>query len=121
MCSFERTMLEEFSQIVTDGVADFLFVSQESGKGNLLSEGSDPGKIFVAGNVMIDSLPAPSNSPISHCQMPPVPPPPLWDSDAAHRIVSILRERLGRRETHPNDDGSEITHTGPRLTPSEIA
>ncbi len=54
--SFDRTMPEETNRILTDTLADYLFVSEESGKENLLREGVDPGRIFFVGNVMIDSL-----------------------------------------------------------------
>ncbi len=54
--SFDRTMPEEINRIVTDSVSDFLFVTEESGSINLLHEGVDPKKIFMTGNVMIDSL-----------------------------------------------------------------
>jgi len=54
--SFDRTMPEETNRIVTDTLSDYLFVSEESGKENLLREGIDPSKIFFVGNVMIDSL-----------------------------------------------------------------
>ncbi|MGE0684433.1 MAG: non-hydrolyzing UDP-N-acetylglucosamine 2-epimerase [Candidatus Binatia bacterium] len=54
--SFDRTMPEEINRLVTDVVSDYLFVSEESGQQNLLREGVDPSKIFLVGNVMIDSL-----------------------------------------------------------------
>jgi UDP-N-acetylglucosamine 2-epimerase (non-hydrolysing) len=54
--SFDRTMPEEINRIVTDAVSDFLFVTEESGRRNLLSEGVSESKIFFVGNVMIDSL-----------------------------------------------------------------
>lgn len=54
--SFNRTMPEEINRIVTDSLADYLFVTEESGKENLLREGVEPGKIFFVGNVMIDAL-----------------------------------------------------------------
>ena len=54
--SFDRTMPEETNRLVTDTLSDFLFVSEESGRDNLLREGIDAGKIFFVGNVMIDSL-----------------------------------------------------------------
>jgi UDP-N-acetylglucosamine 2-epimerase (non-hydrolysing) len=54
--SFDRTMPEEINRIVTDSLADYLFVTEESGKENLLREGVEPGKIFFVGNVMIDAL-----------------------------------------------------------------
>ena len=54
--SFDRTMPEENNRIVTDTLSDYLFVTEESGKQNLLREGIDAKKIFFVGNVMIDSL-----------------------------------------------------------------
>lgn len=54
--SFDRTMPEEINRLVTDAVSDYLFVSEESGRQNLLREGVDEGKIHFVGNVMIDSL-----------------------------------------------------------------
>jgi UDP-N-acetylglucosamine 2-epimerase (non-hydrolysing) len=54
--SFDRTMPEEINRMVTDLLSDYLFVTEESGKQNLLREGVDPKKIFFVGNVMIDSL-----------------------------------------------------------------
>ena len=54
--SFDRTMPEEFNRILTDHVADFLFITEESANKNLLNEGIGKNKIFFVGNVMIDSL-----------------------------------------------------------------
>jgi len=54
--SFDRTMPEEINRIVTDGISDLLFVSEESGMKNLASEGVSPDKCFLVGNIMIDSL-----------------------------------------------------------------
>ncbi len=54
--SFDRTMPEEINRMVTDALADFLFVTEESGRQNLLNEGIAPEKIYFVGNVMIDSL-----------------------------------------------------------------
>ncbi len=54
--SFDRAMPEEINRILTDAVADFLFVTEESGRVNLLKEGVDPAKIHFVGNVMIDAL-----------------------------------------------------------------
>jgi UDP-N-acetylglucosamine 2-epimerase (non-hydrolysing) len=54
--SFDRTMPEEINRMVTDLLSDYLFVTEESGKQNLLREGVDPKRIFFVGNVMIDSL-----------------------------------------------------------------
>ena len=54
--SFDRTMPEEVNRIVTDALSDYLFVSERSGVTNLLAEGVDRKKIFLVGNVMIDTL-----------------------------------------------------------------
>jgi UDP-N-acetylglucosamine 2-epimerase (non-hydrolysing) len=56
--SGDRSMPEEINRIVTDAISDFLFVTEESGKSNLLAEGVSEKKIFFVGNVMIDSLEA---------------------------------------------------------------
>lgn len=54
--SHDRTMPEEINRLMTDAVADLLFVTEQSGLDNLKHEGIDPGKIHFTGNVMIDSL-----------------------------------------------------------------
>jgi UDP-N-acetylglucosamine 2-epimerase (non-hydrolysing) len=54
--SGDRTMPEEINRIVTDALADYLFVTEKSGEVNLLKEGVCRGKIHFVGNVMIDSL-----------------------------------------------------------------
>jgi UDP-N-acetylglucosamine 2-epimerase (non-hydrolysing) len=54
--SFDRTMPEEINRLLTDAIAQFLFVTEESGRANLLREGVAAEKIFFVGNVMIDAL-----------------------------------------------------------------
>ncbi len=54
--SFDRTMPEEINRMVTDILSDYLFVTEESGVINLKREGVDDKKIFLVGDVMIDSL-----------------------------------------------------------------
>ncbi len=54
--SFDRSMPEEINRIVTDSLADALFVSEPSGLVNLKKEGIPASKIFFIGNVMIDTL-----------------------------------------------------------------
>src|SRR2546428_431947 len=54
--SFDRTMPEEINRVLTDAIADRLFVTEESGQENLLREGIAADKIHVVGNVMIDAL-----------------------------------------------------------------
>lgn len=54
--SLDRTMPEEINRIVTDHVADILFVTEKSGLDNLRREGIPDGKVHFVGNTMIDSL-----------------------------------------------------------------
>jgi UDP-N-acetylglucosamine 2-epimerase (non-hydrolysing) len=54
--SFDRSMPEEINRILTDAIADLLFVTEESGRVNLMREGVDPARIHFVGNVMIDAL-----------------------------------------------------------------
>ncbi|HZD33387.1 MAG TPA: UDP-N-acetylglucosamine 2-epimerase (non-hydrolyzing), partial [Candidatus Angelobacter sp.] len=54
--SFDRTMPEEINRILTDHLADFLFVTEESGMRNLAREGIPAEKTHYVGNTMIDSL-----------------------------------------------------------------
>lgn len=54
--SFDRTMPEEINRLVTDVLSDYLFASEPSGVANLLAEGVTREKVFLVGNVMIDTL-----------------------------------------------------------------
>src|SRR5208337_5029472 len=54
--SFDRTMPEEINRIVTDHLADLLFVTEESALANLKNEGIASAKVHFVGNTMIDSL-----------------------------------------------------------------
>jgi len=54
--SGDRSMPEELNRLMTDSVADFLFVTEQSGMIHLAKEGVADDKIFFVGNVMIDSL-----------------------------------------------------------------
>ena len=54
--SFDRGMPEEINRIMTDHLADLLFVTEESGLKNLRLEGIAEEKIHFVGNTMIDSL-----------------------------------------------------------------
>jgi UDP-N-acetylglucosamine 2-epimerase (non-hydrolysing) len=49
-------MPEEVNRIVTDALASYLFVTEESGMENLRREGVDPDRVYLVGNVMIDTL-----------------------------------------------------------------
>ena len=54
--SFDRKMPEEVNRILTDTIAEYLFVTEQSGLINLKNEGISEDKVFFVGNVMIDSL-----------------------------------------------------------------
>jgi UDP-N-acetylglucosamine 2-epimerase (non-hydrolysing) len=54
--SFDMTMPEEINRKLTDAVSSLLFVTEQSGVENLRHEGVPAEKIFLVGNVMIDSL-----------------------------------------------------------------
>ena len=54
--SGDRSMPEEINRLLTDTIADYLFVSEPSGVANLVKEGVGAKKIHLVGNVMIDSL-----------------------------------------------------------------
>ncbi len=54
--SFDMTMPEEINRKLTDAISDLLFVTEESGVANLRKEGIAPEKVFLVGNVMIDTL-----------------------------------------------------------------
>ncbi len=54
--SFDMTMPEEINRKLTDAVSSLLFVTEQSGVENLKHEGVPAEKIFLVGNVMIDSL-----------------------------------------------------------------
>ena len=54
--SFDRSMPEEINRQLTDAISDTLFVSEPAGVENLSREGIPDDKIFLVGNVMIDTL-----------------------------------------------------------------
>jgi len=49
-------MPEGINRILTDALADYLFVTEEDAIEHLLKEGRPRSSIFMVGNVMIDSL-----------------------------------------------------------------
>jgi UDP-N-acetylglucosamine 2-epimerase (non-hydrolysing) len=49
-------MPEEINRLLTDAISDYLFVSEPSGVVNLRREGVPQERIFLVGNVMIDTL-----------------------------------------------------------------
>jgi UDP-N-acetylglucosamine 2-epimerase (non-hydrolysing) len=54
--SYDRKMPEEINRVLTDQVADRLYITERSAKQNLLREGVESERIVFTGNVMIDSL-----------------------------------------------------------------
>jgi UDP-N-acetylglucosamine 2-epimerase (non-hydrolysing) len=54
--SFDRAMPEEINRILTDQISDLLFITERSGRENLLREGIADSRIQFVGNVMIDTL-----------------------------------------------------------------
>lgn len=54
--SFDRTMPEEINRLLTDQLADLLFITCRDARENLLREGVADEKIHFVGNVMIDAL-----------------------------------------------------------------
>ena len=54
--SGDWSMPEEINRVVTDSISDYLFVTEKSGRANLLKEGKRPESIFFVGHVMVDNL-----------------------------------------------------------------
>ncbi|MBS1913537.1 MAG: UDP-N-acetylglucosamine 2-epimerase (non-hydrolyzing) [Bacteroidetes bacterium] len=54
--SYDRRMPEEINRIATDAITDLFFVTEESGRRNLMHEGIRAQDIHLVGNTMIDSL-----------------------------------------------------------------
>jgi len=54
--SYDNTMPEEHNRVLTDAVADYFFVTEQSGYDNLVREGRSKEKIFFVGNTMIDTM-----------------------------------------------------------------
>jgi len=54
--SFDQTMPEEINRLLTDAISDYLFTHSPDANENLEREGIPQQKIFLVGNVMVDSL-----------------------------------------------------------------
>jgi len=54
--SFDKTMPEEINRIVTDVLSDYLFTTIEEANENLKNEGIAENKMFLVGNIMVDTL-----------------------------------------------------------------
>jgi UDP-N-acetylglucosamine 2-epimerase (non-hydrolysing) len=54
--SFDRKMPEEINRLLTDAISDYLFTPSPEGDENLAKEGIPREKIFLVGDIMVDSL-----------------------------------------------------------------
>ena len=54
--SYEKNLPEEINRVVTDHLAELLFITEVSAKKNLLIEGIHDNQIYFVGNIMIDTL-----------------------------------------------------------------
>jgi len=54
--SGDRSMPEEINRVLTDAISDYLFCTERAAVENLLAEGIARERIFLVGNVMIDTL-----------------------------------------------------------------
>ena len=54
--SFDTSMPEEINRIVTDSLSKFLFITEKAGIDNLKAEGIPRGRMYLTGDLMIDSL-----------------------------------------------------------------
>ena len=54
--SHDTKMLEETNRITTGQLADYHFASTEIGKKYLIEEGTNPSKIYVVGNTIVDAV-----------------------------------------------------------------
>jgi UDP-N-acetylglucosamine 2-epimerase (non-hydrolysing) len=54
--SYDRNMPEEINRVLTDAVSDYLFTPSSDGNKNLSMEGIPEEKIYLVGDIMIDSL-----------------------------------------------------------------
>ncbi len=54
--SNDKTMPEEINRLVTDAITDVFLTTSADADENLLKEGVDKSKIFMVGNLMIDTL-----------------------------------------------------------------
>lgn len=54
--SFDKTMPEEHNRVITDAIADYFFITEQSGYDHLLAEGHSADKLLFVGNTMIDTL-----------------------------------------------------------------
>lgn len=66
--SDDRTMPEEINRLLTDAIADYFFVTEQSGYDHLIKEGRSKESIYFVGNTMIDTMVAFSDK-IDQCDI----------------------------------------------------
>lgn len=54
--SYDRRMPEEINRVLTDHIAEYLFVPTQEAQHNALIEGIDQDRIYVTGNTIVDSV-----------------------------------------------------------------
>ena len=54
--SYDRNMPEEINRLLTDAISDYLFTPAQEANDNLRKEGIPDEKIFLVGDIMIDTL-----------------------------------------------------------------
>ena len=54
--SFDRTMPEEINRLLTDEIADYFFVTEQSGMDHLVKENKNTSQLHFVGNTMIDTM-----------------------------------------------------------------
>ena len=54
--SYDRNMPEEINRLLTDAISDYLFTPSPDADENLRKEGIPEAKIFLVGDIMVDSL-----------------------------------------------------------------
>ena len=54
--SYDNEMPEEYNRVLTDSLANYFFVTEQSGYNNLSNEGKSKENIFFVGNTMIDTM-----------------------------------------------------------------
>jgi UDP-N-acetylglucosamine 2-epimerase (non-hydrolysing) len=54
--SRDKSMPEEINRVVTDAISDYYFTTSVDADENLINEGVDSSRIYMVGNLMIDSL-----------------------------------------------------------------
>ena len=76
--SFDRRMPEEMNRLLTDAISDYLFTPALEANKNLKSEGIPEEKIYLVGDVMIDTL--------------------IWEMERTPNLNNPLFEDLGNKK-----------------------